>query len=182
MCVQSKRFTTKDVPRRRSEVIGAKADGLRSTISLGLQGLTPEELHARQTRHEQLQQVAQQEALRMREQQELQVQNASHDTGPLLNYLDRELTNAVLPRTRLSYHVLDMCPKNFFVQARLQQDQQRQRAEEIASQAAELAACRKEAEIAAVQQAIDARVLLPSQIYFSEPGISCSGHSSHLCA
>ena len=101
--------------------------------------------------------------------------------APLLKYLDRELTNAILPRTRLSYHVQDMCPKKCFVQARLRQDQQRQIAEETARQAADVAARRKEAEIAAVQQAIDARVLLPSQNYSSEPGIPCSGHSSRLC-
>jgi hypothetical protein len=85
MRVQSKRFTAGDIPRRRSNLIGAKADGPRSTISLGLQGLTPEELHARQTRHEQLrQQMAQQEALRMQEQQELQVQQLSVNCDSVL--------------------------------------------------------------------------------------------------
>lgn len=75
-----------------------------------------------------------------------------------------------------------MCPKNCFVQARLQQDQQRQRAEEMARQAAELAARQKEAEIGAVQQAIAAKVLLLSQNYSSEPGICVLGTALGLCA
>ena len=95
---------------------------------------------------------------------------------------DHQLTNGILPRTRPSYHILDMCPKNCFVQARLQQDQQRQRAIEMARQAAELAARQKEAEIGAVQQAIAAKVLLLSQNNSSEPGICVLGIALGLCA
>ena len=69
--MQILRFTADSVPRRRCHAISAKADELRSTVSQGLQGFSPEELQARQ---QQLQQhLAQQQAQRLQEQQELQV-------------------------------------------------------------------------------------------------------------
>ena len=72
--MQNVRFTEDSVPRRRCHAISAKADELRSTVSQGLQGLTPEELQARQLRQQQLQQqLAQQQAQRVQEQQKMQV-------------------------------------------------------------------------------------------------------------
>ena len=68
------RFTADSVPRKRCHAISAKAGELRSTVSQGLQGLSPEELQARQLRQQQLQQLlAQQQAQRLQEQQEMQV-------------------------------------------------------------------------------------------------------------
>ena len=73
-CVQTLRATADCIPRKRSHAISAKAGVLRSTMAQGLQGLTAEELHARQTRQQQLQQhLAQQEAQRLQDQNLLQV-------------------------------------------------------------------------------------------------------------
>ena len=72
--MQILRFTADSVPRKRCHAISAKAGELRSTVSQGLQGLSPEELQARQLRQQQLQQhLAQQQAQRLQEQQEMQV-------------------------------------------------------------------------------------------------------------
>ena len=50
MQAQILRFTPDSVPRTRCHAISAKAGELRSTVSQGLQGLSPEELQARQLR------------------------------------------------------------------------------------------------------------------------------------
>ena len=72
--MQNLRFAADSVPRKRCHAISAKAGELRSTVSQGLQGLSPEELQARQLRQQQLQQhLAQQQAQRLQEQQEMQV-------------------------------------------------------------------------------------------------------------
>lgn len=83
MHMQTLRATADTVPRRRSHAISAKADALRSTVSQGLHGLTPEELQARQTRQQQLQQqLAQQQAQRLQEQQRLQVRLCPPHVAP----------------------------------------------------------------------------------------------------
>ena len=74
MRMQTLRIMADSVPRKRCHTISAKADDLRSTVSQGLQGLSPEELQARQLRQQQLQQhLARQQAQRLQEQQEMQV-------------------------------------------------------------------------------------------------------------
>ena len=81
--MQNVRFTEDSVPRGRCHAISAKADELRSTVSQGLQGLSQEELQARQLRQQQLQQhLAQQQAQRLQEQQEAQVSFSRAQCGP----------------------------------------------------------------------------------------------------
>ena len=153
---------------------------LRSTMAQGLQGLTAEELHARQTRQQQLQQhLAQQEAQRLQEQNVLQVAQLLIATCTSL-FLRlswttmRHLyvcfcTDMFLKTMRPS--VLDDSHSQpssaqdaryqaqyCFVQARIQLEQQQRAKEAAHQQMAELETRRKAAELEAARQTLIVKV------------------------